>query len=95
MQSLYFLAMLLGVAWLCAWSILPPAYRKRGWWPFDMRSDAMDGADATQPDDHAHGKTPLRRETTAAATQPPVTTGRPAESWRLRRAQGAGFRRQR
>lgn len=95
MQSLYFLAMLLGVAWLCVWSILPPAYRTRGWWPFDMRCDTIEGAEASLPDNDARGPSRARRETPAPAAEPPVATGRPTESWRVRRAQGAGSRRQR
>lgn len=56
MQGFYFLAMLLGVAWLCVWSVLPPAWRDQGWWPFDMRDD-----DAPGPEPTGRDGTPPRR----------------------------------
>ena len=46
MDSLYFLAMLVGVAWLAVWSALPRPYSGAGWWPFDMAQDDDDDASA-------------------------------------------------
>lgn len=39
MDAVYYVAMLVGVAWLAIWSILPEAYAGKGWWPFDMAED--------------------------------------------------------
>ena len=48
MDYLYFVAMLVGVAWLAVWSILPKPYSDEGWWPFDMVEDgASQGAAGT------------------------------------------------
>jgi hypothetical protein len=44
MNSLYFLASLIGIAWLCVWSVLPRPGAGKGWWPFDMRADARGSA---------------------------------------------------
>ncbi|MCU0986545.1 MAG: hypothetical protein MUC89_16685 [Acetobacteraceae bacterium] len=51
MNSLFYLAMLVGVGWLMIWAILPPEQRGKGWWPFDMRDDAASGnaAEVTTP----------------------------------------------
>lgn len=40
MDALYFLAMLIGIAWLAVWSILPLSRRARMWSPFDMRTES-------------------------------------------------------
>ncbi len=38
MDALYFLAMLIGIAALALWSVLPEdGQMARWWWPFDMR----------------------------------------------------------
>ncbi|HEY8612073.1 MAG TPA: hypothetical protein VIL69_12360, partial [Roseomonas sp.] len=38
MDGLYFLAMLIGIAWLGFWSVRPETRgRETGWWLFDMR----------------------------------------------------------
>ena len=39
MEVLYFIAMLVGVAWLAVWSVLPIPHSDKGWWPFDMAED--------------------------------------------------------
>lgn len=51
MNSLFYLAMLIGVGWLMIWAILPPEQRGKGWWPFDMHADTNPGgtAEATPP----------------------------------------------
>jgi hypothetical protein len=37
MDTIYFLAMLVGIAWLAVWSVLPADRKIGGWWPFDMK----------------------------------------------------------
>ena len=37
MNGLFFLAMLVGIVWLCVWGALPRPWKGGGWWPFDMR----------------------------------------------------------
>ncbi|MGK7861163.1 hypothetical protein [Falsiroseomonas sp. E2-1-a4] len=93
MQSLYFLAMLLGVAWLCVWSILPASYRTRGWWPFAMRNDVSEGKEADQAEHRDEGTRRSRRGTATSTAQPPVTADQQTKSWRIRRAQAVGSRR--
>lgn len=44
MSSLLFLAMLIGVAWLCVWSVLLQPWKGGWWWPFDMRGDSNEAA---------------------------------------------------
>lgn len=36
MDTIYFVLMLCGVAWLAVWSVLPADRKIGGWWPFDM-----------------------------------------------------------
>jgi hypothetical protein len=80
-NSLYYLAMLIGIGWLAVWSILPPEQHGRGWWPFDMRSDAP----AAGKQQRQQGQ---RQEPETATT--PQSTGpspgpRQPLSWRNRR----------
>ena len=103
MQGLYFLVMLIGVGWLCAWTVLPPERARRGWWPFDMRDDAGDAAFAPVP------ATPRRGWRGEAAGRgiggpeaaPPadlqhaLPQPRSAQSWRVRGKPAAAPRRRR
>lgn len=103
MESVYYLVMLLGVAWLCIWSIVPEPYRRQLWWPFDMRDDAEDGGHDGASIDTPKG--PRRRDAggtpadipaaPAADLQHALPQSRPAQSWRLRREQAQASRRQR
>ena len=64
MSSLYFLASLIGIAWLCVWSVLPRPGAGRGWWPFDMRADApgtATGQDEAAPRPSRHAQPGRRR----------------------------------
>lgn len=37
MDAIYYLTMLIGIAWLAVWSVLPEeSPLQRWWWPFDM-----------------------------------------------------------
>lgn len=104
MESVYYLVMLLGIAWLCIWSIVPEPYRRRLWWPFDMRDDA-DGATDKSGDNPADARPArLRRNgtggtrdgastTPAADLQHALPKPRPAQSWRVRREQAPPSRR--
>ncbi len=47
MSSFYFLAILIGIGWLCVWSVLPQPWTGGWWWPFDMRRDADEAAPDT------------------------------------------------
>lgn len=40
MNTLLYVAMLIGIGWLMLWASLPRPYRGRGWFPFDMAQDA-------------------------------------------------------
>ena len=60
MSSLYFLAMLIGVAWLAVWSALPRPWRGGGWWPFDMR-EADEGRPAEDASREGAGPAPWQR----------------------------------
>ncbi|HWT07759.1 MAG TPA: hypothetical protein VN329_01260 [Roseomonas sp.] len=37
MSGLFFLGMLIAIAWLAVWAVLPRPWKGGGWWPFDMR----------------------------------------------------------
>lgn len=99
MEGLYYLVMLLGITWLCVWSILPEQYRDRLWWPFDM-VDADGGPDGSRAGGRA-GDPPrppgpgAGMADPAADLQHPLPKPRPAQSWRVRReqAQAPGRRR--
>jgi hypothetical protein len=68
MDAIYFLCMLLGVAWLAVWSILAPEQQAKGWWPFDFLeeeprhagSDPSKASRAGKPNDAAGGRTPAK-----------------------------------
>jgi hypothetical protein len=78
MSSFLFLTMLMGVAWLCVWSVLPQdGKRPLAWWPFDMRDPA-----AAPPREEEPGWRGRRLE-----GEPPEPTARlvRAKSWRDRR----------
>ncbi|WP_135467471.1 hypothetical protein [Crenalkalicoccus roseus] len=68
MQTLYFIAMVIGVGWLMLWSILPKPPDGRFWSPFDMREDLEAAARAGE----AEGK------------DGPREPAPPARSWRAR-----------
>lgn len=83
MNSLYYLAMLIGVGWLMVWSVLPPDLRGKGWWPFDMREEAAEPRKpGTEPADRAPRRQRGEPETAAA---PPSPSPRQPLSWRARR----------
>ncbi|MDB5416412.1 MAG: hypothetical protein JWR10_4747, partial [Rubritepida sp.] len=44
MDGLYFLVMLMGIAWLAVWAARDKPPADKGWWLFDMREDAPDVA---------------------------------------------------
>ena len=71
MNTIYFVLMLGGVAWLAVWSVLPADRRIDGWWPFDMLEP-----DAPQPEPDAP---PRRPGATPRWRQAKHGTGRP---WR-------------
>lgn len=95
MESLYYLIMLLGIVWLCAWSIVPERYRSQFWWPFDMHADA-DGAARDTGDGGGESTRGRARRGSAAMPAGPVAAAsaadlqhalpepRPAQSWRVR-----------
>lgn len=104
MQSLYYLAMLIGVAWLAVWSILPPERRGIGWWPFDMRDHP--GRDLSGGEADAAGRRNDRSArpqpgpapgsgaaAPAADVQHPLPERGAAQSWRSRRDQAEASRR--
>mgnify|MGYP001168732884 CR=1 FL=1 len=91
MQGAYYLAMLIGVAWLCIWSIVPEPYRSRAWWPFDMRGEA----DSAPGSDDDGRRRPAGAAAPAADLQHALPEPRSAQSWRLRREQAQASRRQR
>jgi hypothetical protein len=78
MSSFLFLAMLIGVAWLCAWSVLPQdGKRPLAWWPFDMRDPAA--APAREEEPGWRGRRP-----SGEAPEPAAPRAR-VKSWRDRR----------
>jgi len=95
MQSLYYLAMLLGVAWLAVWSILPPERRGIGWWPFDMRdggevqggahTDARDRRDGTPTRHRAQRTQGHDNAAQVPEVKHPAHDRGAAQSWRARR----------
>lgn len=88
MQGVYYLAMLIGIVWLAVWSVLPPEQRRRGWWPFDMRADALEGTgDARPGTDEARSRdaAAARGADRPADRQAPLPQAGQATSWRARR----------
>jgi hypothetical protein len=95
-ESFYYLAMLIGVAWLCIWSILPEQYRNRFWWPFDMADDDERGGKSADGGGRAARRGAVPAETAPAADlQHALPEPRPAQSWRVRREQASPSRRRR
>lgn len=103
MNTLYYLTMLLGVAWLMIWAILPPEYRGKGWWPFDMRDgetpgrpvESASGA-ARRGRDRIRARDPARKPAVAEAVQvakPEATVAAAPVSWRARRDRALSSRR--
>jgi hypothetical protein len=99
MNSLLYLAMLIGVGWLAVWAILPEAQRGKGWWPFDMRETAS-AAETTEgkPERSRADRTRPDRDPAAAASTPAVSSSGSAEraeagSWRVRSARTLASRR--
>ncbi|WP_198371309.1 hypothetical protein [Roseomonas rosulenta] len=70
MNTLLFLASLIGIAWLCVWSVLPRPGSSKGWWPFDMRGDAP-AEEAVQDGPPRRGARPAHRAWRAQRTGPP------------------------
>lgn len=65
MESFYYSAMLIGIAWLAVWSVLPDdRARTRWWWPFDMLDVVHDRSPAPDPAGTGHT---LRRGRAAQA----------------------------
>jgi hypothetical protein len=83
MNSLYYLAMLIGVGWLMVWSVLPPDLRGKGWWPFDMRDGAEEPGKAGNQAADAVGR--RRRGEPDPAAKSPSPSPRQPLSWRTRR----------
>jgi len=103
MNSLFYLAMLIGVGWLMIWVILPPEQRGKGWWPFDMRDGEAPTAEAeaaTQQPRHGRSVAPARGSSqkpaitdAAQAATPEATTPKAHVSWRARRDRALSSRR--
>jgi len=75
MDAFYFLAMLIGIAWLAVWSILPEGSRlSRWWWPFDMEGSPPQPAamtEASPPREEPRRRTaPSPREEPRGRTAP-------------------------
>jgi hypothetical protein len=71
MASIYYAAMIVGVAWLAVWAALPEGHARFGWWPFDLR-------ETTPPDAKA---APAPAPADAPAPRPAAGGG-----WRARAA---------
>jgi hypothetical protein len=92
MQGLYYLAMLIGVIWLCLWAVFPKLVGRYPS-PFDMLDD-----NETVEEGPAVWRGAERGRKPAAAPadiQHPVPEPRAAKSWRLRREQAQASGRQR
>lgn len=97
MDALYFMVMLIGVAALALWSVLPEEGKMaRWWWPFDMRETRPAQVEAAEEAGRlsAPGSPPeVRRGATrqagGSATPAPPSAATPARgmaaSWRDRR----------
>lgn len=100
MNSLYYLAMLIGVGWLAVWSILPPDQHGKGWWPFDMRDDMSAPGEASGEVPRRHGAAWQQEKAQGPDTAVPPDTdaaaslrSRQPASWRTRRETAAASRR--
>lgn len=90
MSSFLFLGMLIGVAWICAWSIFPQdRERPMSWWPFDMRDQAPKPRKADEPGWRGLRRAAAPRASAPAASVPPPAAPTPRRatpaSWRDRR----------
>lgn len=94
MDALYFMVMLIGVAALALWSVLPEEGKMaRWWWPFDMRETRPAQVEAAEEAGRlsAPGSPPeVRRGATrqSGGSAPPsaaTPARRMAASWRDRR----------
>jgi hypothetical protein len=96
MSGVYFAAMMIGVAWLCVWSIMPKPTRQ-GWWPFEMRADETRMADLRERrkswTTRKAGRTAEERALAtvrkwqtkpAGASDPTLGANSPASGWRER-----------
>lgn len=87
LQALYFVAMLVGVAWLCAWAILPAGLRARFPSPFDMRDgdggEELTGSPVVLRDGGWRARAAAPRPT--AHLQHALPERRVPQSWRVRR----------
>jgi hypothetical protein len=98
MSGIYYLAMLIGVMWLAVWSILPLELRRRAWWPFEMRADALEDVEDSRPGTgHARARstTAPPGADRAADRHPALPQPGAARSWRDRREQVPPSRRDR
>ncbi|WP_240791228.1 hypothetical protein [Roseomonas sp. AR75] len=92
MEGPYYLAMLIGVIWLCLW-IGFPKLTSRYPSPFDMRDDTEQFDSG--PEGRRRGKPAREAEAEPAHLQHPVPQPRPAQSWRVRREQAEASGRKR
>jgi hypothetical protein len=92
MDSLYFLCMLVGIAWLAWWSALKPG--AISWSPFDMLEEAADAAAGPAPAGQGW-RARARPGPGAQAAGLPDTqpAGGAARPWRLRATPPAASRR--
>jgi hypothetical protein len=74
-DSIYFLTMLIGIAWICAWAAVDKPNPGFGWWPFDMLEDKPD-AERIAEAEAAAAKTARRGGVarTASASRSGVTS---------------------
>lgn len=105
MNTAYYLTMLLGVAWVMIWAILPPEYRGKGWWPFDMRDGEAPGSPvesasggARRGRDDIRTRDPARKPAVALAeaaqvAKPEAAVAAAPVSWRARRDRAPSSRR--
>jgi hypothetical protein len=95
MDSLYFVCMLIGIAWLAWWSVLKPD--AIAWSPFGMLEDGADAAAGPAP----AGQGWRARARPVGGAEPAEPADRPAaqpqggaaQPWRLRGKPAAAFRR--
>jgi hypothetical protein len=91
MQGFYYLTMLIGIAWLCAWVAFPGIVRRHPS-PFDMHDappqPGDEAASLAQPAAGRRGAAP------AADLQHPLPQRGAAKSWRVRREQAQASRRE-
>ena len=81
MHGIYYLAMLIGVAWLCAWVAFPDVVRRFPS-PFDMRDDKRPRP--TGREDNWRRAGAAKQDAAPAHVQHVVPERRAAKSWRVR-----------